>query len=300
MKFLRGLAVSLLSLLLFLSLSVFSLVFTLNQTILNPDLLVSQLNRLDLSLLVEEVLVEQVPEEQEFMTEVLKDTAVELEPWIKEQAGVIIYSSYDYLTGKSQSLSVVISLEPLRESLKNNLTQALLKSPPPELAGLPPDVVSQYMDEFYGEIFKGIPPTFELDESSLGADGMAVVEQLREAIPYLQISFSILIGFMVLLILLIFVLSRQIKSTSRSLGVTFLTYGALSYAGIFVANKFTPTAFTQLDLPSAIREWLPQLISDFSAPTETFSLGLAAVGVALIIISVLYGRKSSSQTEDHD
>ena len=88
MKFIKGLVVSLLSLLLFLSLSVFGLVFTLNQTILNPDLLVSQLNRLDLPLLVEEVLVEQIPEEQEFVAEVLRDTAADLEPWIKEQAGV--------------------------------------------------------------------------------------------------------------------------------------------------------------------------------------------------------------------
>ena len=108
MKFLKGLVVFVLSFLLYLSISVFSLVFMLNQTLLNPDFLVSQLNRLDISSLTEEVLSGQVSAEQELMAGVIEDTVAELEPWIKEQAGVIIYSSHDYLMGKSQTLNVVI------------------------------------------------------------------------------------------------------------------------------------------------------------------------------------------------
>jgi len=294
MKFLRGLAVSLLSLLLFLSLSIFSMVFMLNQTVLNSDFLVSQLNRLDLSLLTREMLSEQIPEEQEFMAEVIEDTVAELEPWVKEQAGVIIYSSLDYFTGKSQSLNVVISLEPVRESLRNNLRKAVLESPPPELAGMPPVILLEYVDDYYEEISQGIPETFELNESLWGAQNAQVVEQVRVAISYSQLGFYGLIGFMVLLILGMFLISRQIKSTSRSLGVTFLTYGAIGYAGIFVAKKFTPGLYEQIDMPSAIQAWLPQFVSDFSAPMEGLSLGIAIAGVVLIIVSIIYRREPAS------
>jgi len=294
MKFLRGLAVSLLSLLLFASLSIFSLVFTLNSTVLNPDFLVSQLNRLDLSSLTGEMLSEQIPQEQEFMAEVIEDTVAELEPWVKEQAGVIIYSGLDYFRGESQSLNVIISLEPVRESLKNNIRKAVLESPPPELAGMPPVILLEYVDDFYEEISQGIPETFELNESLWGVQNAQVVEQVRKAISYFQPGFYGLIGFMVLLILGMFLISRQIKDTSRSLGITLLTYGAIGYAGIFVANKFTPTFLEQPGLPSSIQAWIPQFLREFYAPLEGLSLGIAIAGVVLIIVSVIYRREPVS------
>jgi len=64
MGFLKGLAVSLLSFLLFLSLSAFGLAIMLNSTILNPDFVTSQLDRLDISSLAEEIINEQNPEEE--------------------------------------------------------------------------------------------------------------------------------------------------------------------------------------------------------------------------------------------
>ena len=52
MQFLKSLAISLLSFLLFLSLSIFGLAFMLSQTILNPDFVVAELNQLDISSLI--------------------------------------------------------------------------------------------------------------------------------------------------------------------------------------------------------------------------------------------------------
>jgi len=61
MGFLKGLAVALLSFLLFLSLSIFGLVLMLNQTILNPDFIVDQVNKVDLATFAGEFLSEQMP-----------------------------------------------------------------------------------------------------------------------------------------------------------------------------------------------------------------------------------------------
>jgi hypothetical protein len=56
MNLLKGLALGLLSFLLFLSLYVFGLALTLNYTLLNPDFAISEVDRLDIPLLAEEFL----------------------------------------------------------------------------------------------------------------------------------------------------------------------------------------------------------------------------------------------------
>ena len=291
MKFLKGLALTLLSLLLFLSLSAFGFAFMLNNTILNPDFVVSELDRLDIPSLASEALSEQIPQEGEFMAEVLDDTITDLEPWIKEQANTIIYSGYDYLLGKSQSLSVAISLEPVKESLRNNLREAILQSPPPELAALPPAMIEQYFDEYYQQIAGEIPSTFEINESQLPPEVLAILEQAREGISYFQLAYKALIGFMVLLIVGIVLLNRQVRASTRSIGSTFLSYGVIEYAGIWAIKYFAPAQFPQLGIPSSLQAWMPQLLGDFLAPLEKFSLGLLISGAILLIVSFVYKRE---------
>ena len=290
MKFLKGLALSLLSLLLFLSLTILGLALTLNNTILNPDFVVSELDKLDVSSLAKEALSEQIPQEGEFMIEALDDTITDLEPWIKEQASVITYSSYDYLLGKSQSLSVVISLEPVKETLRDNSREALFQSLPPEFQGLPQAEIEQYFNEFYEGFAKEIPPTFEFDERLLGPEVMATLEQVRQGIGYFQIGYKALIGFILLLILGIILLNRQVKGATRKIGTTFLIYGAIEYAGIYATNYFAATQLSWLEIPPSLQAWIPQLIDDFLAPLEIFSLGLLIGGVALLIVSFVYKR----------
>ncbi len=108
MKTLKNVALGLLSFLLFLSLSAFGVALTLNNTILNPDFVTSELNKLDVSLLAEELLREQISEE-EFGTAVV-NTIAKLEPEVKEQVSAATYIIYDYLLGKSQNLDLVLTL----------------------------------------------------------------------------------------------------------------------------------------------------------------------------------------------
>ena len=95
MQFLKGLAISLLSFLLFLCLSAFSMVFMLNQTLLNPDFVTSQINRLDLSSLAKEMVINQIsqdmtgqfsqefPEAGELIPQILNQTMDDLERHIQ-------------------------------------------------------------------------------------------------------------------------------------------------------------------------------------------------------------------------
>ena len=392
MKFLRGLGLTLLSLLLFLSLSIFGLAFLLNNTVLSPKFITSELDRFDMSSLAEEVISQQIPEEEfpeelrtiladtipkveplvkeqvsaatysifdyllgkrespdlaqtlhntllssdfivsivdeldiaslaeeivseqfagempeemEFMTEYLDDVIIELEPWIKEQIGVIADPVVGYLLGESQSLNVVIPLEPAMEIVRDSLREALLESPPAEFADLPPSLLAQQFDEFFQEFSEGMPSTFELDESLLGteqrteiasalAEAEVGLEQGREVIGYFQLGYKLLIGFIVLLILGIVLIHRRVKGASRGLGITFLTYGVLWYVGIFVAKYFAVTQMAQFDVPLYLEGWRFQCVDNFLAPLEMFSLGLLIGGVALIVVSFVYNRRETS------
>lgn len=297
MKFLKVLTISLLSLLLFLSLSILGLVLMLNHTILNPDFIVSEADELDISSLIKEFLTGEIPQEEPYLAEVLDNTIADLEPWIKEQVNAGIYTSYDYLLGKSESLSLVISLEPVKGNLKDNLREAILKSPPPELEGATPAVVELYINEAYQNIDELLPPRFEFKESSLGPEVLAQLDQVRQAIGYYQLGYKLLIGFILLLILGIILINREVRGATRELGIIFTTYGALEYLGIFIIKYLAGTQLPQLAVPPPLQAWLPQLLNNFLAPLEIFSIGLMVGGIALIIVSFVYKPRQPSETE---
>jgi len=388
MKALKIFGITLLSLLLFLSLSVFGFAFMLNNTALNPDFVVSELDKLDIPLLAEEFISQEIPEEElratltdtitklepqikeqvgaaiytvydyllgksenldlaatlgdtilssdfvgsivdnlnisslagefiseqftgqipeelQVLTEYVDDVTPEMEPWLKEQASVAAAPILDYLLGESQSLSVVISLEPVMENLEDNLRGAFLESPPPELVGLPMAELERYFDEYFQELAEVMPSTLEIDESLLGteipsqiaetlAEAEEALAQSRQYVGYFQTGYYVLIGFMLLLILGIILINRQVRWATRGLGITFLTYGALWYGGIFAGKHFAGTQGVLSDIPAQFQTLLPPFLNDSLAPLGMFSLGLLIAGVALIIVSVVYKPRQPS------
>jgi len=294
MNFLKGLAISLLSFILFLSLGVFGTVYMLNNTLLNPDFVSAQVDRLDISSLAREVIEPQVSgqltPETEFLEEAIYSTIADSEPWIKEQVNAAVYSGYDYFLGKTERLSMIISLEPLKESLRDSLRQAFMQDIPPELSSLPPAQLEQYFDEYYRQFSAQIPSEFTVDESQISPEVMAQIMQARQYIGYAQTYYYPLIGFMVLLVVLIILLHRSVKGATRGLGITFLIYGILEFAGVFATKNFLPANLPLPDIPPSLQSWLTGFIVDFVAPLQTFGIGLMAVGAALIIVSIVYPR----------
>ena len=112
MKYLKGLVLGISGSLLFLSLSVFGLAFTVDQTVLNPRFLTRELDRLDVSLLVEETISEQSATEDfpEELQSALFNTIDRLEPLVKEEISAASYPVYDYMRGKSDNLDLATTL----------------------------------------------------------------------------------------------------------------------------------------------------------------------------------------------
>ncbi|MFC1903735.1 hypothetical protein ACFLXJ_03200 [Chloroflexota bacterium] len=305
MKFLKGLVLTVLSLLLFLSLAMFGTVFTLKNTILSPDFVVTQVNRLDVSTLARELTEEQMSgqtsPEALLLEEALYETIADNEPWLKEQVNAGVYSFYDYLLGKSERLVLVISLEQLKENLRDNLWQLFqenLESLPPEVTAAPPAVLEQYFDEFYQQFAGEIPSEFEVDESDIPPDIMTQLNLVRDNISYVQTAYYALIGLMVLLVLLIILVHRNVKGPTRELGITFFIYGALEYASVWATHNFLPGNLPLEDIPPSLQYWLTMLIGDLVAPMKTLGIGLMVGGVVLIIISIVYPRLRRKKEEE--
>jgi len=310
------------------------LALTLRNTILTSDFIASLVDELDMSSLAKEFLSEQVvdeiPEGMEFLTEYLDAAIVELEPMIKEELIAAADPILDYLLGESQSLSVVISLEPVMESLKGTLREAFLESPPPELATLPPAALELVFDTFYPVFSKQIPPTFELNESLIGteipaqiaealagaeetleqgrqgiAEALAEAEgalaQAKQYVGYFQLGYKLLIGFILLLILGIIFINRQIKGATRNLGSIFLAFAIPACLSISAVKYFDVIQAwilrllnIDIDIPAQFQALVLQLVNDFVAPIWMLSLGLLAAGVVLLIISFAYKPRQPS------
>jgi len=287
-------AIGFLGFLLFVSLSAFSFGFWANRTVLNPDFVISQLDRLDVPSLAEGMLIEQIPQEMGFMAEALDDVITDLEPWMREQVSTAVYAGYDYLLGKSESLSLVIDMEPMKQSLRESAWQAFLASPPPELAGIPPALVEPYFNEYYGEFSEQIPATVEINESMIGPEIMARLEQARRYIGYLQLAYRVSIGAMIAIIVGLVFLHREVRGATRSIGIPCLTCGISTYVSTVVIKYFAGMQVAQFGLPAQLQAWLPQFLSDALAPLQMFGIGLMVVGTALLIVSFVYKRHQAS------
>ncbi|MFC1932023.1 hypothetical protein ACFLXU_00090 [Chloroflexota bacterium] len=298
MKILKSLALSLLGFFLFLCLYLFGTLYALDKTFLNPDFITSELDRLDVSSLAGELFSIEAPPEAPYLDEAIEKTIVDLEPWLKEEINTAIYSSYDYLMGKTQRLMVTIPTQLFRDSLRDNLWEAFSESPPPELEGLPPAIKERYFNEAYDQLVgDAIPPTIEFTESSLPPEVLTTLEQVRQAMSYYQLAYNALIGFMALMVIGIILISRQVIDITRRLGTPCLTYGAIGYASIFATKYFIGKGVTLPDLPPSLQTWMSQFIINSLVPMEIFSLALLITGIVLVVVSFVYKpRQSSSES----
>jgi len=293
--------IAFLSFLLFSSLSVFGMGFVMNRTLLNPDFAIAQIDRLDVPALAGEMLREQVPLEEisgemSFIGDAVEDTIADLEPWLKQQTNTVIYAGYDYLLGKSESLSIVIDLAPAKDSLRENMWQALLASLPPEFTGTPQAELEQLFDEFYQGFSEQIPATFEINESMIAMmnpEIMDTLEQTRLYIGYLQLAYRISIGVMIGTIVGLAFLHRRVKGATRSIGIPFLISGIFGFVGDMVAGRFATGMIVGAELPAELQTWIPQFMNDLFTPMRMLGIGFMAAGIALLIVSVVYKQRES-------
>ena len=285
MNVVRGIFSGIFGFILVIALVTLGLVITINHTILNPNFVISELDKLDVYSIITDELKNQVPREEPYMAQIVDETLAELEPWLREQTITAVNSGYAYLKGEGE-LNIVIPLEQVKTSLKDNLAQAIRESPPPELEGLPSSQIETFISQACAQIDIQIPQQIEVNEALLGSEIVTQLHKAKEIIGYIEIGHKALIGLAALLILIIALIQWwRVKPITRYVGISFTTAGVPSLVAAIVARHFDFQAIP-FDIPPGIAAKLPQLISDCAYPLQIYSAGILIVGIGLIILSV--------------
>jgi len=290
------------------------LALTLRNTFLNSEFVTSLLDQLDIPSLVAKADVsslaldflsrqssEEVPEEITYLTGYIDEIIIELEPWLKEQAAAAAAPIFSYLLGESQSLNVSISMEPVKEALGGTLRADFLKSPPAELSGLSQAELGQYFDEHYGELAEELPLAYEIRASDLESaraemtqalgEASTALEESREYVGYFQLGYNLLIVFMILLTAGIVLIYREVKGTALTLGIIYLTIGALELVGVLVARALIKQPLAQMEAPASLVEWTAQTASSSLTPLLELAIFLLVLGAALLAVYFVYRRR---------
>jgi len=173
MSVLKGFALGLFGFLLFLCLIVYTPVHLANSTVLNPDYIVKEMNKMQVSTIANDILVEDP--EQDFpleLQEALVTTLKEIEPVVKEQLGNAYGSIIDYLRGRKDDpeLSQVLRTTFVRASFVSSvldkvelatvLDSVLTKEIPAEFADAVDKVITAQGDELKARIAAASDPVF--------------------------------------------------------------------------------------------------------------------------------------------
>lgn len=292
MKFVRGFLSGILCSLLVVVLLALGAVAIINQTILNPDFVIEEFDKLDIYSVVTEQVKTNLPGEEFYGTQVLDNTIDDLDPWLRDQTAAIVRAGCAYLKG-DEELNVRIPLEPVRSSLKVNLRQSILKSLPPELAGVSESQIDVYLEQVYGEIDSLVPENFELNEDSLGPEIMAQVRSARQIVSHIESGFEAMIGLAILLILLVALVHWwHAKPITRAIGIVSVIVGISFIIDVLLSRYLSPSLISSLAnqgaIPFELQGKLSQLVIDIVAPLQVWGIGFLVAGIMLLVISVLF------------
>ena len=183
MSLLKGLATSVLSFILFLTLSIFSIAFMLHGTVLNSDFVSNQVDSIPVSDIArdvsEELIIPELPQDAEFLQDITINIIEKQEPWIKAQFQAIIDTGYDFLMDETDTLKIVVPLAELKQNLQDTLwdeTKDYLKE---QLAGKSEAEKSAYLQDIIRQIPEGSLP-HELAILPTDLRNLAIEQYLRE------------------------------------------------------------------------------------------------------------------------
>jgi len=177
MKILKRTAIGLLSLILFISLFLFSVASTVKSTLLNPEFLPDQIDRLPVSTIVKDMTDTDFENLRPEVKSAINQTVTDMEPQLKQAAGAAIVQIYDYLLGKKPNPELAATLR--NTVLSNSFIDNLIDETP--VATIVSNVLLEELNkqEIPAEmqpLLNYIPSAFSQNEADLKA-------QLKQSAP---------------------------------------------------------------------------------------------------------------------
>jgi hypothetical protein len=279
----------------------------LRSTVLDPSFVASIVDDADvLSLVrraVRDELVKVAPIGQSQFASYLDQAMPGIDQWLKQQIDSTTGPVIDYILGDMPGLRAEIALQPMKTALRQGLREAFLRAPPPELAALPPAGLESFFGNYYELFATQIPETLVIDQTTLGigqpgsasraiADAEDGLASARKAVAYFRACFVIVTVLMAIWVAGIVLIHREVRGASRDLGIAFLSYGVVELAGLLIAGAVIRST-DMSGVAAAVGAWLPGLYWDATLPLLIFSIASAAVGLGLLLLSLLYPRKAA-------
>ncbi|MDP2919465.1 MAG: hypothetical protein Q8O43_04510 [Dehalococcoidia bacterium] len=137
--------------------------------------------------------------------------------------------------------------------------------------------------------------------TQLGENGQqTLVEQLAMLITVIKffrmVYWGLIIGMLVIIGLIVLI-HRSVRGTSRDLGITFLSYGAIEFAGVFIIRsiitrpEFLQGMMTGGETPASLQQLVSSIMLKLTQPLFTFTLACAIIGIVLLVVSFVYPKK---------
>ncbi|MCR4393646.1 MAG: hypothetical protein NUV31_04660 [Dehalococcoidales bacterium] len=285
MTMVKGIILGFSSFLLFVILLILGPVLTVHETVLNPQFITDEMDKISITPLFTELFSENIPAEYQTYSEQINQTIIDLEPWIKEQARNVVFSVYDYLSGEKDYFDVQISLDYVKQSLVKNLTMAYIQNPPPGTQQLSQNEVQQKISKDLQ-----IDGTLQISSKNIGRDIMNLLENIRHIYSYVNLSFILLIVLGVLFIILIAAVIRDSRKITLSLGIILLIDGILTLVLYFALNSILTSILSSGDLPEAIHQMATIFSGDLLKIFWLYGLIILIVGFALFTTSLVLKR----------
>ena len=290
MQVLRGIALGLLGFFLFSGLILLGIVFTIDNTALNPQFMINEIDKLDIPSIVHETLAKSVPADYQPYIKGIDASVTETLPWIKQQVNYVVKGTYNYLLSQTDRLDLSLSTQPLQQSLTKNLTSAFLQSAPADYSRLADADKQAYLARFQQEIVTFIPAQINITPDSLGADGASAIIEARNIAGYIKTIYSVLIAAILVMAFLFVWLIRDMQNILRSLGIICFISGALSSIAVFGLKSLIPVMVPSNILPESLRIWIQTVVEDFISPWGIYSLSFLIGGLVLFIASFFFHR----------
>lgn len=273
--------------------------YMLNKTLMDPNFTATEVDKLDIAALAGSLI--QFPDQgtqasisSATINKAITDSIKASEPQIKSELRGAIFSAYDYFLGRKYDFSIVLSLEPIKKSMKNNLLDALKKNPPAQVSNLPLTQQEQVFNQYIDQFAQDIPSSFMLDSSNLDSSTLSLLKTVRQYVGFYQLGWKLLIPLILILAVAIVLIENNLISILRNLGINFFIYGALGIVSDFLLKRFVSPSLSVPGLPPSLDAWLTQFMDDLFAPLNMFSIAVAALGAVLFITSFFFKKKEAA------
>ena len=182
------------------------------------------------------------------------------------------------------------------------LLGVFLDFPPDELEGLPSEELEQAFDAFWAEFTEEmLPMPFQIDETVIGEDAPlqiasftseaeTVLSQVREYVGYVRLAYILSIVVSVLLIAGIVLIYRNVRGSTRTLGIVFMAAGLVLLVLALIGKNVGGEQMLQamVGTPQQLQVWASQVLVDLLAPLQWLGVGFMAGGVGLLVASFVY------------